>query len=144
MSKRGISPLIATVLLIGFTVILAILVITWVTGVVENTTEETSSSVDAQHKCLNSIGDLVARFTDTAGFPPYKIDIINEGSTDYETVQIMWSDSGSTNAYTSSITALAGYSSDSSLSDDNVYDMVTLIPIVDGYACNSVEVEIDL
>jgi flagellin-like protein len=36
MSKQGISPLIATVLVIGFTIILAALAITWGTGLFED------------------------------------------------------------------------------------------------------------
>ena len=37
--KKGISPLIATVLLIGFTIVLAALVMRWGTGLLEGTTE---------------------------------------------------------------------------------------------------------
>ena len=36
MKKRGISPLIATVLIIGFTIVLAALVMQWGSGLFEN------------------------------------------------------------------------------------------------------------
>src|SRR3989344_5863859 len=42
MSKRGISPLIATVLIIGFTIILAAMVITWGSKLFHRTIEDSS------------------------------------------------------------------------------------------------------
>ena len=41
--KKGISPLIATVLIIGFTIVLAALVITWGTGLFKRTVAETET-----------------------------------------------------------------------------------------------------
>ncbi len=40
MNKNGISPLIATVLIIGFTVSLTAIVMVWGRGLVTQTTEE--------------------------------------------------------------------------------------------------------
>jgi|SRR3989344_9455861 len=42
MDKRGISPLIATVLIIGFTIVIAAIVITFGTNLVKTTTESTA------------------------------------------------------------------------------------------------------
>ncbi|HLC58568.1 MAG TPA: archaellin/type IV pilin N-terminal domain-containing protein [Candidatus Nanoarchaeia archaeon] len=43
-NKKGISPLIATVLIIGFTIVLAALVITWGTRLFNTTVEQTEES----------------------------------------------------------------------------------------------------
>ena len=43
-NKKGISPLIATVLIIGFTIVLAALVITWGTKLFKSTVSETEST----------------------------------------------------------------------------------------------------
>lgn len=43
-NKKGISPLIATVLVIGFTIVLAAMVITWGTKLFKTTTEETGKT----------------------------------------------------------------------------------------------------
>ena len=53
-NKRGISPLIATVLLIGFTVALAAMVMTWGSGFIKKTTEQTT--VDDKTEVLEAFG----------------------------------------------------------------------------------------
>lgn len=65
MRKKGISPLIATVLIIGFTVALAAVIMTWgqsfIKGMQERTAESTQSGltcaqevkVDVQNACLD-------------------------------------------------------------------------------------------
>ena len=55
MSKKGISPLIATVLIIGFTVALAALVISWGGGFIRGTTEETELSASQSVKCITEL-----------------------------------------------------------------------------------------
>lgn len=139
MSKRGISPLIATVLLIGFTIVLAVLVVTWISGVVNTQTEGTTFAIDAQNKCLDSIGDIEASFS---GSGPYTISVFNNGDVTFDDVKILWS--SSSDSETSNLTSkLLGYNSQSSTTLlPNVYDSVTLIPIVSGIECNSVEISI--
>lgn len=52
MAKRkGVSPLIATVLVIGFTIVLAALTVTWGTKLFKETTEETGKIADFSTKC---------------------------------------------------------------------------------------------
>lgn len=53
MNKKAISPLIASVLLIGFTVALAVVVMTWGGGFIKKTTEKTSSEADVALACAN-------------------------------------------------------------------------------------------
>ena len=52
-SKRGISPLIATVLIIGFTIVLAALVITWGTKLFQGTVEDTESAAKINLLCTS-------------------------------------------------------------------------------------------
>ncbi|MCX6711503.1 MAG: hypothetical protein NT139_00490 [Candidatus Woesearchaeota archaeon] len=51
MNKKGISPLIATVLLIGFTVALAAVIMTWGGGFVRDMTRNTEQSTQSALKC---------------------------------------------------------------------------------------------
>ncbi len=51
MRKKGITPLIATVLLLGFTIVLAALVITWGTNLFKKTTENTGDVSDFNILC---------------------------------------------------------------------------------------------
>jgi len=50
-NKKGISPLIATVLLIGFAVALAAVVMTWGGGFIKKTTEETGTTAEKTMMC---------------------------------------------------------------------------------------------
>ena len=53
MNKKAISPLIASVLLIGFTVALAAVVMTWGGGFVRKTTEQTGETAEKTIMCAN-------------------------------------------------------------------------------------------
>src|SRR3989344_9629927 len=55
MEKRGISPLIATVLLIGFTIALAVIVTNWGLNYVKGTTERTSQQTEQALSCINNL-----------------------------------------------------------------------------------------
>ena len=62
MNKRGISPLLATVLIIGFTIVLAVLVIAWLSGVFETKLGAEDCTVKGQEFCsqVNMLIDLSA------------------------------------------------------------------------------------
>ncbi len=51
VSRKGISPLIATVLLIAFTITIATLLASWMTGFTTTQTETTGTTADAEIKC---------------------------------------------------------------------------------------------
>ncbi|MBU0929904.1 MAG: hypothetical protein KJ623_02435 [Nanoarchaeota archaeon] len=53
MNKRGISPLIATVLIIGFTIIIAVVVMTWGLDIYNNYKEKTTEESSVALKCSN-------------------------------------------------------------------------------------------
>jgi len=52
--RKGISPLIAEVLLIGFTVVVASLVILWASSFTRTTTSKIGSQADIQTACMNA------------------------------------------------------------------------------------------
>ncbi|MAG50879.1 hypothetical protein CL621_04570 [archaeon] len=51
MNKKGISPLIATVLLIGATIALAALVMVWSQNLFKSTTDRTKAGIEAEMIC---------------------------------------------------------------------------------------------
>ena len=55
INKKGISPLIATVLLIGFTIVLAALVIRWGSELVTTLTQEQSCQNEATISCTSDV-----------------------------------------------------------------------------------------
>ena len=57
-NKKGISPLIATVLIIGFTIVIAALVITWGTNLFKKTQESTGQQADISLACTEVLGNL--------------------------------------------------------------------------------------
>jgi len=67
MKKRGISPLIATILLIGFTVVLAALVLTWGQGWFSDLTETSSEAASKDLACINEGGLEIVNVCDDAG-----------------------------------------------------------------------------
>lgn len=60
-NKKGISPLIATVLVIGFTIVLAALVITWGTRLFKTTVEETEAESKFTLACTTGLKVEVVR-----------------------------------------------------------------------------------
>jgi len=86
MSKRGISPLIATVILIGFTIVLAALIMNWGGTLVENQTSQTEERIQ-QVTTLASLDvkiKTVIADNPENGCENLKILIKNEESTSIE------------------------------------------------------------
>ncbi|MEK6878980.1 MAG: archaellin/type IV pilin N-terminal domain-containing protein [Nanoarchaeota archaeon] len=83
-NKRGISPLIATVLLIGFTVALAAVVITWGTGFVQKVTTGTEERTNKAIICTSDLNFEITKVTcKTSGATPTSTVILdNKGSID--------------------------------------------------------------
>ena len=81
MKKKGISPLIATVLIIGFTIVLAALVMQWGSGLFEKIKTETGVSSEINIICsskLTNLGITSAKYDDTAKTIAATIDNSNE------------------------------------------------------------------
>ncbi|MBM3199694.1 hypothetical protein FJZ53_02065 [Candidatus Woesearchaeota archaeon] len=80
MEKKGISPLIATVLILGFTVALAAVIMTWGTSFTKDMQKKTSENTDIQMKCATDVVfNIKAVKNTTAG---YDITIANDGNED--------------------------------------------------------------
>ena len=54
INKKGVSPLIATVLVIGFTIALALVIFTWGKTFTQNLTEGTGQKAEQQLACLQA------------------------------------------------------------------------------------------
>jgi len=77
MKKKGISPLIATVLIIGFTVALAAIIITWSTGFTKKMQATTEETANIQVVCATDVVFDIKSVCATA--TSYKILIQNDG-----------------------------------------------------------------
>lgn len=78
-NKKGISPLIATVLIIGFTIVIAFLVITWLTGRTDVLMCQESCDIQGLQVCSNSASDLSAE----GSADLLSVSVINGGSETY-------------------------------------------------------------
>ena len=81
-SKKGISPLIATVLIIGFTVALAAVIMTWGTKFTKDIQESTSSSANANMVCAQDVTLNIEKVCKRSDADLYKIVVSNEGNYD--------------------------------------------------------------
>jgi flagellin-like protein len=90
MKKKGISPLIATVLIIGFTVALAAVIMTWGTGFTKRMQESTEETSDVQITCATDVVfDVKSACEDTGkGAGYYKLTIANNGNIDIAKFQV--------------------------------------------------------
>lgn len=79
MKKKGISPLIATVLILGFTVALAAIIMTWGTSFTKGIQKGTEEEATAQIKCSTDV-DIKITCDCSATQCKYRI-INNEAST---------------------------------------------------------------
>jgi len=143
--KRGISPLIAGVLLIGFTIVLAVLVITWVNGVFSNQIEDSDTNIVGQNICLNSLGDFSISFS-WSPLLGYRAIINNGGSNSFDGVKFSWYDSSGAIGNSSYFnTPLGAYSSmiiNSGIGLD--YAKAKFIPLLNGgIECPGIEKNIN-
>lgn len=117
-TKKGISPLIATVLLIGFTIVLAALVMRWGGTLFKTTTQTTGCESQGRLQCTSTsfvfTGGSVAL---TGGGATGTYVVNNEGSVNIARVLFQREDtSGAKVAYTEPTALTAGTSRTSSLS----------------------------
>ena len=80
LKKKGISPLIATVLIIGFTVALAAIIITWATGFTRNIQSGVEETAGVQTACATDVVfDIKSVCYDKTDKTKYKILVQNDG-----------------------------------------------------------------
>ncbi len=80
--KRGISPLIATVIIIGLTIVLAALVVTFGTNLVKKTTEDTETQASLATACSNVALNLKLKASVADGSVQVSVD--NSGTKKLE------------------------------------------------------------
>ncbi len=86
-NKKGISPLIATVLLIGFTVALAAMIISWANKYVRGTTSESESDIQRALKCAQDLNFKVTNISCGGATGGAKsISVENNGLVDIKSV----------------------------------------------------------
>jgi len=81
--RKGVSPLIATVLIIGFTVVLAVLVINWALPFVRDLQEQTEESSNIQITCAQDVIFSIRDVCDS-GANQVKLTISNDGNKDID------------------------------------------------------------
>ena len=93
MFKRGISPLIATVLIIGFTVALAAIIMTWGTTFSKGMQKSTEATTEEQLACAQDVQiDLSGACID--GVTGVKLTVKNDGSKDIQNISARFYVSG--------------------------------------------------
>ncbi len=137
VEKKGISPLIATVLIIGFTVVLAVLVINWALPFVRNLQDTTEESSNTQILCAQ---DVVFSINDACmSGAQVKVTVANDGVKDIDSFRGRFfeaEDVVSQKEMTFSVSGGAGLKQFDIESDTSVgltlnsVDVVELIPVV--------------
>jgi len=84
MRKKGISPLISTVLLIGFVVALAVIVTNWGLDYVEEITERTEKTTRSALDCINDLNFEIKEVL--CGAAGNSITIDNRGEKEIESL----------------------------------------------------------
>jgi len=88
-NKRGITPLIATVLLIGLTIIIALIVYAFVTNFAENQVEDTENEADISLLCAREV-NLETEYCGTGNETGNDLTITlkNRGEIDFSDLSI--------------------------------------------------------
>lgn len=86
MDKRGISPLIATVLIIGFTIVLAAVIFVWGNDFIKGSLQK----VDASEEKLSTCAATTIKLTNINQTAPNKLKFTleNTGDSDIESIII--------------------------------------------------------
>lgn len=80
-NKKGISPLIATVLILGFTVALAAIIMVWGTRFTTGMQKQTEETANTQMKCATDVNFKISNVCVVPGSGGYKVVIENNGNT---------------------------------------------------------------
>ena len=121
-NKRGISPLIATVLLIGFTVALAGVVITWGGGFVERITSGTEERTERTLACTSDLRFEIGNVVCDDGTGASKVTVENKGSVNLEEINLrFFNQEGTLTGDSQTLGALEKY-------EIRSFDLVTAIP----------------
>ncbi len=131
--KRGISPLIATVLILGFTVALAAIIMIWGQRFTTNMQKQTEETANTQIKCATDVDFKINNVCAASG--GYKVTIENNQGTKLDKVIVRFFkavDNMQTNDTMFSTTGVAAYSISSETANLTLSGVkyVEAIPIV--------------
>jgi flagellin-like protein len=144
MFKKGVSPLIATVLLIGFVIGLSFLIVNWVQSNVEEQTEDPLFDVELQNICLSAPRDFEFSFFENLLFVGISVDIKNTGVNDFSDVKVVWIDPSGSVGNVSYSGAVEGFGFGRSTSNPGInYSTIRVVPVIGEFECDSFVVEIN-
>ena len=121
--RRGISPVIATVLLIAIVVILAIIVFLWARGFIKESIEKKGENVD---QVCNKVNLEATYLTDTG-----ELQITNIGNVPVYSFNVRTKTGGTTKNLPQTASLAIGQSTIITLNAES-YDKVEIFPIVLG------------
>ncbi len=125
LNKKGISPLIATILVIGITVVIAVLITTWLRGTTGGLQCTQECQISGASACQYSFDDLEASFSGSDAV------ITNTGSREYSYTVVWLDGTGSSTSVDSSLTS-AGYDTQTSSDAGESFRVIAgIIPVVD-------------
>ena len=133
-NKKGISPLISTVLIVGFTIVLAVLVISWINETVNTATDKTDLQVELNNKCLSLVGkvDVDASYNGVDTI----VKVTNKGGQDFG-FTLLWLDSSGEIGATVDVPSIGDYGFWGDGIQPGDYATVKVIPYFDnsGASC---------
>jgi flagellin-like protein len=89
-NKKGISPLIATVLIIAITIFLAAFIFPWIINLFTGQTDDIDCSLDASNKCTTLSGDLSGTIIENSTTFNYRVVINSLSSENLSNVVVIF------------------------------------------------------
>jgi flagellin-like protein len=91
MTKKGISPIISTVLLVAFVIVLVFVVFSWIrSGVVDPAMEQTEEKLAGQLDCLSAAIEISNVAIDGTGANiKLNVDNVGDGNIDSVTIRVL-------------------------------------------------------
>ena len=140
--KRGISPLIATILLIAFVVVIALLVWFWYSDLLEEYRTKEGQQIQSEFTCASDVeisANLVDCTTNSISF-----NLKNKGSIELISFYIVGTDDlGNKNSITSEINLAPGATLNTgAIFDEMVGNLeeVDIIPILSSISCTEKQI----
>lgn len=141
-NKKGISPLIATVLIIGFTIALAVLIISWIMGIFDDKQCDIDCNIAANDMCLDFVGDLDAVVANDSSNQNWTLSLINKGSSDLGKVTVIWYYEDGSSGNITELENLSAFSSiRTQITNTNDIHDIKIIPIMHSDVCNGCNIE---
>ena len=132
-SKKGISPLIATVLLIGFTIVLAALVMRWGGQFFRQQTDVVGCESEGQIRCTSGV-DLEIREA-LAGSGIVTVNVLNNGNYPIDAIQYIaideFGETQKSDKNETDVIALGGSSHDLAVTNGINITTIKVVPILD-------------